>query len=282
VGLLAGGHVLIEDVPGVGKTVLARSLAKSLDVVFARIQFTPDLLPSDIIGVSVYNSAAAEFEFKKGPIFAGVVLADEINRTTPRSQSSLLEAMNEGQVSVDGRTYDLPRPFFVLATQNPFEFEGTYPLPESQLDRFLLRLRIGYPSRDYERQMLQAAGFEHAVNRLEPVLSGAEAVELQKACCNVRLDTSMADYILSITDATRHEARLRIGASPRGSLALMRAARASAMLDGRDYVVPDDVKDLACAVLAHRVVSRSYSSDGRTDAAEAVVQQVLGTVPCPS
>jgi len=282
VGLLAGGHLLIEDVPGVGKTVLARALAKSLDLSFARIQFTPDLLPSDILGVSIYEQKTGAFDFKKGPIFSNVVLADEINRTTPRTQSSLLEAMNEGQVSIDGRTYDLPRPFLVIATQNPFEFEGTYPLPENQLDRFILRVRIGYPTREHERDILRAHRNSHPAVDIGPVMTGPQVLDLQDRVAKVRVDPSIYDYILALAEATRADNRLRVGASVRGSLALLRVAQASALLDGRDYVVPDDVKDLAVGVLGHRVLARGWSPEGRTDPGEDVVRDILRTVPCPS
>ncbi len=254
--LLAEGHLLIEDAPGVGKTTLAKALARSIDASFKRIQFTPDLLPSDIVGVSVYDQATTSFSFKAGPIFANVVLADEINRTNPRTQSSLLEAMSEPSVSVDGQPHPLPRPFLVLATQNPHEFEGTYPLPESQLDRFLLRIRIGYPSAEQEREVLRAQTTTHPLERLTPVVTGADVLRLQEATRQVRVDDAVLDYVVAIAQRSRETPDLAIGVSPRGSLALRRAAQALALVRGRDHVVPDDVKDLAFPVLAHRVVVR--------------------------
>jgi len=253
-GLLAQGHLLLEDVPGVGKTLLAHALAKAVDATFARIQFTPDLLPGDILGTAVFNQKTTEFEFRPGPIFAHVVLADEINRTTPRTQSALLEAMNTATVSLDGVTHALPRPFLVLATQNPFEFEGTYPLPESQLDRFLMRIDIGYPSRDDERRMLQQQQEVDPLDAVRPVVSAAEILALQARVRRVRIEESVRDYLLSIVAATRESRRLRLGASPRASGALQRAAQAHAFLDGREFVLPDDIKRLLGPVLAHRIV----------------------------
>jgi MoxR-like ATPase len=282
IGLLARGHLLIEDVPGVGKTVLARSLARSIDGSFARVQFTPDLLPADIVGVSVYDAKTGGFDFKRGPVFANVVLADEINRTTPRTQSALLEAMNEGQVSMDGLTYDLPEPFLVIATQNPYEFEGTYPLPENQLDRFILRLRVGYPTPEHERRILAEQHGGHPLARLGAVVTGEQVVALQKAASAVRVSDAVYDYILALAAATRNEPALRFGISTRGSLALMKASQAAALLAGRDYVVPDDVKELAVDVLAHRVVARSRFAEAGADPAEKVVRALLVTVPCPA
>ena len=255
VGLLAQGHVLIEDVPGVGKTVLARSLARSLNCSFRRIQFTPDLLPSDILGVSVYDQQSGEFVFKRGPIFANIVLADEINRTTPRTQSSLLEAMNDFQVSVDGRTYPLDPPFMVLATQNPYEYEGTYLLPESQLDRFLMRITIGYPDREAERRVLDTRRLADPLVSLEATLSASDVLALQASTREVTVADELADYVLAIAAETRRVESLLAGVSPRGSLSLYRAAQAKALTEGRDYVVPDDVKGLAVPVLAHRILS---------------------------
>ena len=250
VALLARGHVLLEDVPGVGKTILARAIARSIDCPFHRIQLTPDLLPSDILGVSVYDAQAGEFAFKRGPIFAHIVLVDEINRTTPRTQSALLEAMNESQVTADGRTYPLGPPFMVLATQNPYEFEGTYFLPENQLDRFMLRLAIGYPDQATEREILRTEPARTRLTTLTPVMSAAEVVAIQDRVPAVRIDDAIMDYILAIAEATRRNEELAIGLSPRGSLALTQAAKASALLDGRDYVVPDDVRTLATCACA--------------------------------
>lgn len=282
IGLLARGHVLIEDVPGVGKTVLARALAKSIQCSFSRIQMTPDLLPSDIIGVSVYSEKVGLFEFKKGPIFANVVLADEINRTTPRTQSALLESMNEAQVSVDGQTLRLDQPFIVIATQNPFEFEGTYFLPENQLDRFILRIRIGYPSREDERRILREEPGGSALDALQPVMTAHEVLALQEMTERVRVEDAIMDYLLAIVAATRRHDALEVGVSPRGALSLARAARASALLQGRDFVVPDDVKGLAVPVCAHRLVSKSYLHDGQAQSNDRVMSEILESVPPPS
>ena len=256
VGLLARGHLLIEDVPGVGKTTLAAALARSIGVGFQRIQFTSDMLPSDILGVTVWEPTRSEFVFKPGPLFTNVVLADEINRTTPKTQSSLLEAMNEAQVSLDHSTHPLPRPFMVLATQNPLEYEGTHPLPESQLDRFLLRIRIGYPVASDEKAILRGGG-ALAPESLAPVVTAAEVVSLQDQVDRVRADESVLDYLMALVEATRHSPLLRLGVSPRGSLALLRAARARALADGREFLVPDDLKALAVPALAHRVILQS-------------------------
>jgi MoxR-like ATPase len=280
VGLLAKGHLLIEDVPGVGKTTLAAALARSLGAGFQRIQFTSDMLPSDVLGVAVYEPDKHEFVFKPGPIFTNIVLADEINRTTPKTQSSLLEAMNETQVSLDHTTYPLPRPFMVLATQNPREHAGTFPLPESQLDRFLLRIRIGYPSEADERTILRGAGTP-VVDTLETVLDAGDVVELQDATEQVRADDSVVDYVLSIVTATRRSRLLALGVSPRGSLALLRAARAHALADGRDYLVPDDVKRLAVPALAHRVLLIGPAADGAGQGAEAVIRTIVQDIPVP-
>jgi MoxR-like ATPase len=280
VGLLARGHLLIEDVPGVGKTTLAAALARSLGAGFQRIQFTSDMLPSDVLGVAVYEPDKHEFVFKPGPIFTNIVLADEINRTTPKTQSSLLEAMNEAQVSLDHTTHTLPRPFMVLATQNPREHAGTFPLPESQLDRFLLRIRIGYPSEADERTILRGAGTP-VVETLETVLDAADVIELQDAVDLVRADDSVVDYVLSIVTATRRSRLLALGVSPRGSLALLRAARAHALADGRDYLVPDDVKRLAVPALAHRVLLAGSAADASGAGAEAVIRAIVQAVPVP-
>ena len=281
VALLARGHVLLEDVPGVGKTILTRALAASLECTFNRIQLTPDLLPSDILGVSVYDSRTGQFIFKQGPIFAQIILVDEINRTTPRTQSALLEAMNESQVTADGKTYPLGPPFMVLATQNPYEFEGTYFLPENQLDRFMIRVRIGYPDKKTERDILTIQPSRTRLEALKPVLTAAELVALQDRVYSVKVDDAIVEYILNIAEATRRSDDLTVGLSPRGSLALLQAAKAAALLDGRDHVVPDDVKELAAPVCAHRLLTKAFSHDGSSGAAESVFLQILQTVPAP-
>lgn len=281
IGLLARGHVLIEDVPGVGKTVLARSLARSIDCRFSRIQLTPDLLPADVLGVSVYNNQSHTFEFKPGPVFANVVLADEINRTTPRTQSALLEAMSEEQVSIENRTMPLERPFMVVATQNPFEFEGTYHLPENQLDRFIVRISVGYPDRQAEQVILTTRPSQTALEKLNPVMKAQEVVNLQDQLPAVRLDPALVEYILDLIEATRSSADLRLGVSPRGALALTQASQASAMLAGRDFVTPDDVKELFVAVCAHRVLSKSYLHNGDAHNSEAILRTILNQVRAP-
>jgi MoxR-like ATPase len=281
IGLLARGHLLIEDVPGVGKTTLGAALAHSIGGGFQRIQFTSDMLPSDVVGITVYQPDRGDFVFKPGPLFTNIVLADEINRTTPKTQSSLLEAMNEAQVSLDHTTHALPRPFMVLATQNPREYEGTFPLPESQLDRFLLRIRIGYPDAPDEKVILKGGGGS-AVERLEPVLSVAEVLALQDAAEQVRADESVLDYLMALVAATRNTPLLSLGVSPRGSLALLRAARARALADGRDFLLPDDVKALAVPALAHRVIARgAVGSPGGGMDAEAIVRAIAQDVPVP-
>ena len=282
IGLLARGHLLIEDVPGVGKTTLAHALAKSLGVSFQRIQFTSDLLPSDILGVSIYDGKTGEFVFKPGPLFSNIVLADEINRTTPKTQSSLLEAMNEYQVSLDHHTYPLPRPFMVLATQNPLEYQGTHPLPESQLDRFLLKIRIGYPDRNDEKEILKGAGAT-ALEQIEPVLSAQEVTDLQAATEKVRVEESLLDYVMAIVGATRGSPLLALGVSPRGALALLRASQARALVDGREYVVPDDIKRLAVPALAHRVLLRARleRAAGSELEADAIIDALLQEIPVP-
>jgi MoxR-like ATPase len=281
-GFFAQGHMLLEDVPGVGKTLLARTLARAVDASFKRIQFTPDLLPSDLLGTSVFNQRTGEFEFRRGPLFASVVLADEINRTTPRTQSALLEAMNAASVTVDGVTHILPDPFLVLATQNPFEFEGTYALPESQLDRFLLRLDVGYPSLEDEKRMLVEQQLTHPFDSIEPVLSAAEVSDLQRKVREVRVDDSLRDYLLAIVTATRESRRVRVGVSPRGSNFLQRAAQAHAFLDGRTYIIPDDIKSLARCVLAHRIVLEgTLPGDGSFRDHERVLQEIVDGVEVP-
>ncbi|MEP0844277.1 MAG: MoxR family ATPase [Phycisphaerae bacterium] len=281
VGLMSRGHLLIEDVPGVGKTVLARALAKSLDLSFSRIQLTPDLLPSDILGVSIYDTATGTFEFKKGPIFANIVLADEINRTTPRTQSALLEAMNEAQVSVDGRTFRLDSPFLVIATQNPFEFEGTYFLPENQLDRFAVRIRIGYPARDVEMRIIREQPAQVALEALQPVMRRDELIDIQERVPEVKVDDRLVHYALDLVEVTRDHEHLEVGVSPRGTISLIRAAQAAAMLAGRDFVIPDDIKSLFIPVCAHRVVSKSYLHDGHTVSSEQVLADIMRNVTVP-
>jgi MoxR-like ATPase len=281
--LLARGHLLIEDVPGVGKTTLAQALAKSFHCTFQRIQFTSDLLPSDVLGVSVYNPESREFEFRPGPIFANVVLADEINRTTPRTQSALLEAMNEAQVTVDGKTLQLPHPFLVIATQNPVEHHGTYPLPESQLDRFLMRIKMGYPSHETERAILRKHIHDDSIAALEPIAGVSDVLEMQEAVARVKVDASLHDYALEIVNRTRKTEQLALGVSPRGTLMLQRAAQARAFLDGRDYCLPDDFKQLAVAVFSHRVVasSRHASLQKKSDTTESVLREIVDSVRVP-
>ena len=279
--LLAGGHVLIEDVPGVGKTTLAQALAQSIDGEFRRIQFTPDLLPSDILGVSIFSQKEDEFRFRKGPIFCNIVVADEINRTTPRTQSSLLEAMNDFQISVDGVTYELPGPFMVIATQNPYEFEGTYPLPENQLDRFLMCTRIGYPSESDEKRVLSDQKIEHPIKSLTAVMEMTDITDLQKMVREVQVADSVTDYLMRIITATRNSEFLEFGASPRGSLSLYRAAQAHALVEERDYVIPEDIAALAPQVLAHRVRLAGPTRRRSSHDAEKVICDMLDTVSAP-
>jgi MoxR-like ATPase len=283
VTLIAGGHLLVEDVPGVGKTTLAHALARSLDCIFQRIQFTSDLLPSDVIGLSVYNQHTSVFDWKPGPVFANVVLADEINRTTPKTQSALLEAMAEGHVTVEGTTHPLPAPFIVIATQNPIEHHGTYPLPESQLDRFMLRLRIGYPDTEDERRILRDRERAEPLNDLRAVMAGEDIVELQRQVSHVSVDDALVDYLMRIVNATRETEMLDLGVSPRGTLALFRAAQALALTEERAYCVPDDIKRLVIPVFAHRILvsSRFSSSLRRSEEAEAVLKEIMKTVSVP-
>ena|SRR2546422_626473 len=283
VTLIAGGHLLVEDVPGVGKTTLAHALARALHCTFQRVQFTSDLLPSDVIGLSIYNQHTGVFEWKPGPVFANVVLADEINRTTPKTQSALLEAMAERQVTVEGITHPLPSPFIVLATQNPIEHHGTYPLPESQLDRFMLRLRIGYPEVIAEKQMLRDREYNDPLETLGPVMSAAEVLELQESVSAVSVDDALVEYLMRIVSATRNSEMLDLGVSPRGTLALFRAAQALALTEERSYCIPDDIKRLVLPVFAHRILvsSRFSSSLRRSEEAEAVLMEIIKTVSVP-
>jgi MoxR-like ATPase len=283
VTLLAGGHLLVEDVPGVGKTTLAQTIARSLACSFQRIQFTSDLLPSDIVGVSVFNQQTGEFEFRAGPIFANIILADEINRTTPKTQSSLLEAMAEGRATIENQTYELPRPFLVLATQNPVEHHGTYPLPESQLDRFLMRLRIGYPAAEDEKQILRNHLRRDPVDGVAPLMSAEEVLDLQEEVKRIRVDDALVDYLLEIVAATRRSEMLDLGVSPRGSLALYRAAQALALTEERDYCIADDIKRLVIPICGHRIViSSRYSSRlRRGEEADAVLAEIVKSVKVP-
>ncbi|MHB8756013.1 MAG: AAA family ATPase [Candidatus Acidiferrales bacterium] len=280
--LLARGHLLIEDVPGTGKTTLAHTLARAFRCSFQRVQFTSDMLPSDVIGISVFNPKREEFEFKPGPLFANIVLADEINRTTPKTQSALLEAMNESQVTVDNHTHPLPQPFLVIATQNPIEHHGTYPLPESQLDRFLMRIRMGYPARDSEKQILRNNG-SAGVEEVPPVMDAAEVAAMQDAVIRVRVDDSLLDYALEIVERTRQSEQLSLGVSPRGAVMLHRGAQARAFLEGRDYCLPDDFKNLILPVFAHRVVvsSRYTSTRKKSEQAESILTEILDTTRVP-
>jgi MoxR-like ATPase len=281
VALLAEGHLLLEDVPGVGKTLLGKALARSLDCSFHRLQFTPDLLPSDVLGTSIFHQPTGAFVFQPGPIFAQIVLADEINRATPRTQSALLEAMSERQVSIDGQTRMLGPPFLVLATQNPFEFEGTYPLPESQLDRFLMRLHVGYPDRTAERDILTQHRAGEPVESLHAVLKADDVLALQARVRQIRVEPILADYILDLIHATRSHPEVTLGASTRAGLALYRATQALALVEGRDYAIPDDVKRLAPAVLTHRILTRGFRQSSRDDTAAAVLREILDQTVVP-
>jgi MoxR-like ATPase len=283
VALLARGHLLIEDVPGVGKTTLAQALAHSFHCSFQRIQFTSDMLPSDVIGISVFNQIDQHFEFKPGPIFANIVLADEINRTTPKTQSALLEAMNEAQVTVDTRTHPLPQPFMVLATQNPIEHHGTYPLPESQMDRFLIRIRMGYPSIENEKEILRSHSDPHSGSGVKPVMEAGDVLAMQQAVERVRVDDSLLDYALEIIQKTRQNERLVLGVSPRGSLMLQRGAQARAFIEGRDFCLPDDFKQLILPVFAHRVIvnARYATTQKKTAQAETILSEIVESTHVP-
>ncbi|HEX8248446.1 MAG TPA: MoxR family ATPase [Pyrinomonadaceae bacterium] len=277
VALIARGHLLIEDVPGIGKTTLSNALARALDLSFQRVQFTSDLLPSDVIGLSIFNQRNGNFEFKAGPIFANIVLADEINRATPKTQSALLEAMAEGQVTVEGVSRPLPEPFMVIATQNPTEHHGTYPLPESQLDRFMLRLHVGYPSREDERGILRDRERKNPLDYVQSVMSESEVLNLQETAAEVRVDEALVDYLLRIVEQTRHTETVELGISPRGTLALFRSAQALALIDGRDFCIADDIKRLVLPCFAHRLIvsSRYANVTRRTHEAEQILQEIL-------
>jgi MoxR-like ATPase len=278
VTLLGQGHLLLEDVPGVGKTTLAFTLAKATNCSFRRIQFTSDLLPTDIIGVNIYNPDKREFEFRPGPVFANIVLADEINRTNPKTQSALLEAMNERRVSVEGKTYTLPEPFMVIATQNPMEYHGTFPLPESQLDRFMMHIKLGYPTPEYERHVvLEQSSFER-IEAMKPVISSVEIISMQKEVDKVKVDDSLVNYLMAIISDTRRNDKVRLGVSPRGGQFLLKVAKANAYYEGRDYIVPEDIKEPAPFVLGHRIIlkTRTYISD-----AEKIIEEILDRIPVP-
>lgn len=281
VALLSGGHVLLDDIPGTGKTTLAKALARSVDLSYKRIQFTPDLLPSDVSGINFFDRKTSEFVFRPGPVFTNILLADEINRTTPRTQSALLECMQEGQTTVDGQTMKLPVPFFVIATQNPIESQGTFPLPEAQLDRFFLRLSLGYPERESEKEVLSRYGSDDPLSGLTPVCTGAELTAAMADLAKITVSDSVTDYVIALSAATRTDERLRLGASPRASLALMKAARCQAALSGRDYVIPDDVKRMAVPVLAHRVITRAGRSARVADSAAQIIEFIVDRVSVP-
>ena len=279
VAMFCAGHVLLEDIPGTGKTTMAKALAKSLESDCKRIQFTPDLLPSDLSGINFYNQKLGEFVFKAGPIFSNIVLADEINRATPRTQSSLLECMEEGQVTIDGVTMPLEKPFFVIATQNPIETQGTFPLPEAQLDRFAVRLSMGYPEEEQERAILSRFRENTPMAQLESVASKAEVIEAQQIIRTVRVSDAVGGYMVGLANATRRDETVRLGVSPRGTLMLMRASQAHAAIEGRDYVIPDDVKAVAVAVLAHRIILKGHNTARTSSANESYISPLLSTVP---
>ena len=278
VALLGRGHLMIEDVPGVGKTTLAFTLAKATNCSFQRIQFTSDMLPTDIIGVSIYNPDTKNFDFKQGPIFANIVLADEINRTSPKTQSALLEAMNERRVSVDRKTYTLPEPFMVIATQNPIEYHGTFPLPESQIDRFMMHIKLGYPETAYEKQALVGQSSLEFLEDMQPVITGDEILRMQKMVDAVKVDGSLLDYLMDVINATRNDEKIRLGASTRGAQFLLKAAKANAFYEGRDYVVPEDIKDLAPTVLGHRLILKARTS---IYDAELIMKEILERISVP-
>lgn len=279
--LVSKGHLLIEDVPGVGKTTLAHSLAKSINCSFQRIQFTSDLLPSDVIGVTVYNQADHSFEFRPGPIFANIVLADEINRATPKTQSALLEAMNDRQVSVDKASHPLPSPFMLLATQNPLEFSGTFPLPESQLDRFTMCVRMGYPDEAHEKEIIQSTRYKSRLDGLSPAVSTDDVIAIQELACQVKVEEDLVGYILSIANATRVHKSIKLGVSPRATMALYRAAQAYALVSGRDYCIPDDIKRLSVPVFAHRIMPVERSFDERMEGAKGLLEEILSSISVP-